>query len=50
MKNFDDFDTQRQADEYEWDEEFWAWYNSQNFPYKVYEVQDSDDLIYEWAE
>jgi hypothetical protein len=49
MKNFDDFDTQQQADEYEWEEEFWIWYNSQHFSYKVYEVQDSDDLIYEWA-
>ena len=50
MKEFDDFDLQRQADEYEWEEEFWTWYNTQNFPYKGYEVQGSDDLIYEWAE
>ena len=47
---FDDFDTQRQADEHEWEEESWAWYLSQRSPYKVYEVQGSDDLIYEWAE
>lgn len=44
---YDDFDTQIQSDELEWEREFLAWYESQLSPYKVYEVQGSDDLIYE---
>ena len=47
---FDDFETQRQSDEddYSWFDEFNAWFESQIKPkYRVYEVQGSDDLIYE---
>ena len=47
---FDDFDTQRQVDEdevCEWFDEFNEWFSAQLSPYKVYEVQGSDDLIYE---
>ena len=46
---FDDFETQRQSDEdCDWFDEFNAWIESQMKPkYRVYEVQGSDDLIYE---
>jgi len=47
MSQFDDFDTQVTPEEIEWEEEFLRWFYSQLSPYKVYEVQDSDDLIYE---
>ena len=48
IKMFDDFDTQITPEEMEWEQQFLEWYYSQISPYKVYEVQDSDDLIYEW--
>ena len=47
---FDDFDTQVAPEEMNWEQEFLAWYYSQLSPYKVYEVQGSDDLIYECVE
>lgn len=47
MKAFDDFDTQITPEEKEWEDEFLQWFYSQLSPYKVYEVQGSDDLIYE---
>lgn len=47
---FDDFDTQVTPEEINWEQEFLAWYYSQLSPYKVYEVQGSDDLIYECIE
>ena len=47
MSQFDDFDTQVTPEELEWEDEFLRWFYSQLSPYKVYEVQGSDDLIYE---
>lgn len=53
MGHFDDFDTQIQADELAWEQDFLAWYATQISPYKVYEVDCDDgtsgDLIYEWV-
>lgn len=47
---YDDFDTQRQIDEdeiCEWFDQLNEWFSTQLPFYKVYEVQGSDDLIYE---